>query len=344
MSYLKIICAVLCLASCVKKMDLPDVKPKTHEKKTLGKVIEFKPEVSFRRRENLVWQEVFQYLPLYAYDSVRTESSATTKIHLSNNSELFLSENTLIIITPDYLNSRNQRDRAVVRNGSLTGTTQTELWLLTSAALLKIKAKEKKVAKANVEIQEGKKLKIMIEDGEGIIAKSEKEIISLPEKKEVTLSAPMVSEHYGFETFAQSENQPIERKQNENKWHLEPYIENVGTRKISKALSQGPLLSENKAAKSVPKREPDVVIPNAELFIDSPANRSEINEDEIEFKGRVSRKDVRILVNGNPVKVSDSLSFSHRVNLVPGINPILIQMINHEGNSTFKRWMVRRKE
>lgn len=137
-------------------------------KSQIATVKEFTSPVRFRRSEELVWSEVKGEIPLYQYDAIQTHSKASARLALKNRSEIELGPDSLVILDPSALDLGAGRDRAVLRGGTIKGSTKNELWILTSAALIQMKPKSKnKLAKAVVSIQMGKKLQIQLKEGTG---------------------------------------------------------------------------------------------------------------------------------------------------------------------------------
>lgn len=171
----------------------------------LGFVKAFIPNVVCRRSQQLEWNEVVPGLPLYAYDAVQTHSGATAKLELINQSEIEMESESLVILDPSALSNAAHRDRAVVRSGVVQGTTRNELWILTSAALVKMKAKKGGRARGVVAVAEGKKLNIELKEGTAIVLQKKPgapsyEVADLAPDKPMILDAPVGKETIGSGT------------------------------------------------------------------------------------------------------------------------------------------------
>lgn len=272
---------------------------------------EFLPRVTFRRQSEHAWNDVAPKLALYAYDSVQTHAIARATLALKNGSELKMKENTLVIITPELLKMGVSSDRAVVHAGELTGQTQKELWLLTSAALLRIRAgRTARVARTRLTVKDGKKLKVELEAGEGVFVErrvpaEKRKLVALVPAKPVEIEAPGESKELGSRV-------------DEKDWELP---------------SEEP---PQRAVSAVPAKPVNVIIT-------APPNFSELQEASIDITGRVTGPGGKLLINGRDVKIGNDLKFALPMPLRKGPNNFLIQMIQKDGKSVFRRWTVMRK-
>lgn len=323
----------------------PEVQvPPTTAREALAWFDAFVPRVNFRRSRELVWQDPTQGQSLFAYDAVQTHASASARLSLKNGSELTLSEDTLVIINPSGIRTMAARDKAVVRAGQLKGRTTHELWVLTSGALFRFRAKEKnRPAEMELSVQEGKQVKVKLTEGDGILARPvdasakgtvpQKEIrietVALTIDKSVTVEAPIAAESYGY------------TKEEEKEELAQAEVEALET----------PTPAPTPVAVSVPPPQPPGRRPAAtrpgpptDLVLASPKNYSEVQTDSVEVTGKLTGGRGRLMINDKRVALNEDLSFSARIAVVPGANAILIQLIRPDGSSLFRRLTVMRRE
>ncbi len=283
----------------------------------IGTLLSFQAPAHFRRQAELVWQEVLMNMPFFRYDAVRTEQGGSARIQLINGSVLQLDPETLVILNPGSLkvsllttNVERVRDRAVVRSGSVRSETKNELWLLTSAALLRLKKADKSAsAKLNLSVQEGHKLRVELVDGEGTVLKTSSpgkasvvDVKPLTPRSPIELDAPRAEEGFG------SRESLVE-------W---PDVDAA--------------------------TEPGGIEKPLEVTISSPGNYAEIRGANTLLTGRVSRGDTTLRINGNTVPYTRQLEFSARIPLSPGANAIQIQLIGRDGQSVNRRWTLIRAD
>jgi TonB family protein len=158
--------------------------------------------VTFRRSQELVWTDATKGLPLFAFDAVQTQKKAKADITLYHQSEIALGPESLIIIDPSSF-GRPAHDSTVLRGGDFKGETQGELWILTSAALIQMKAKGKgRPARAVVSVHEGQKLNVQLTEGTGRVFRhtsqsAKYEEIVLEPGRPVVLDAPVATQPLG---------------------------------------------------------------------------------------------------------------------------------------------------
>ncbi len=295
----------------------------------LGHLANLDPKVTLRRNSEMVWQDAARDLPLFAFDAIRTYPQGKAKIVLDNGSVLDLHEDSLIILNPSMMEGGVKSDRAVVRNGRLQGKTTGELWILTSAALLRLKADSGgKAASATVTLKEGKAMEVKLESGQGAIVKSEGgktlEKVTLTPGNAVTFPAPSAPEQFGMEM-------------DESKW--KERMAAALTARPAAAPTEQPrdVASVHPVAKEAPALKP------LKVLISSPANYAEVTDKVVPIRGSVTRKGGEVRVNGTPVTIDDKLEFTAKVPLNAGANTIVIQLIREKGESVFHRWTVFRK-
>lgn len=271
----------------------------------------FTPQVTVRRAEELVWGDALLNMPFYRYDSVKTHDEATAKILFQSGARIHMNERSLVII--NNLNPTHSADRAVLRGGEITGKTPQELWLLTSAALIRLRSRKAgSLGAARLAMEEGKQFSVELTDGEGEMlqpptgTRNSPLLTRLKLRKPVVLSAPIVSS-----TFGDKDSEPA-------------WLENFDSRSVA----------------SIPSGNDPKPI---EFFIESPANYSEVTEAFVILKGKVSRAGGKILVNGKPGTIDAKLRFNAKVPVSRGANTLVIQLIQPTGEITERQWLVVRK-
>lgn len=281
-------------------------------------------KVTFRRRDEHVWQDAREGLPLYEGDVVQTHAQGSANVLFENGSELDLSEKTLVILSlPEAESSKAVQSQAVLKDGNLRGRTRTELWLLTSSALFQMKpAASGETASAALAMREGERLRVELEKGTAAVLHQEKSgavrRIALKPKEPVVLDAAPVPAGFGtakdFVEFA-----------------ARPVVE-------SKPQAAPPA----KAAPAAKKTGNPA--PAADIFIASPPDNAETLEATVTLSGSATRAGIQLLINGAEVRIDPkTLQFAHPVELRPGGNTVSIQLIQSDGKSTFRRWTLIRR-
>ena len=120
----------------------------------LGRLVDQCPRVSIRRKSTLVWEDVTEkFLSLFPFDAVRTYAGACANIELGDGSMIYARENSLIVLNPEVLRGTHRSQRAIVRAGKVVGETNDEIWIMTSAAILKLIAKKAEKNRSNFDRQ-----------------------------------------------------------------------------------------------------------------------------------------------------------------------------------------------
>lgn len=279
----------------------------------VAKLAEFHPEVVYRRSDELQWQEPLPDLPLYVLDAVRTQSNATARIEFKMGSRIDMDPNTLIIIR-EPKDPSLAADQVSFRGGKLVSRSPSELWLLTSAALLKIRADSgKKPAIATISGSEGRKMKFELAQGEGILlrrTKSRLEPMPLKPHHPITLLAPAAPS-----TFGRTENLPL--------------------------IAAGVPVLQQRPAPAVQASAAPVSPP--ELSISFPTNYGQVHQATVEVKGKASPRNARVLVNGIETTLLKG-AFSKNVTIAPGENTIVVELILNGYPPLFRKISVIRKE
>jgi hypothetical protein len=276
--------------------------------KKLARVSRFRPEVVARRHRELPWNAVAEGFSLFAYDAIQTRQAASASLDLVNGSKLDLSENALVILTPSLV------DRAVVRRGNLTAETTGELWILTSAALLRL-APEKpgRKARAQVVLKEGSHLRVELAEGKGVLERDKQPPIAVVAGNSSTVPAPEAEETFGYGSPASWES----------------------------ALS--PVDQAHTTATQAAARAIAAIAPKGELTISYPEDYAQLDSDFVVLKGKVSGGKPTVLVNGKSARVEKSGTFELKVALHPGRNPLSVQEIQTDGTASFRFLTILRK-
>lgn len=294
------------------------VEPPKETKPTLAELKAFVSRVTYRREKEMNWQEAVLNIPFYRFDSVNTHEKSTAQIGFTNGSTVDMTENSLLIINPGA--EVTNWDRLLLRKGNLSAKTQKELWILTTAALVRMKpAREKTIARTKIAIEEGKKLQVVLEEGEGTMfetkspgnledAKPSRLVVNKP----VIMAAPVVANDFGT---AEEVSWPTPEKVDE---------------------------TERTIASVPPPAKPNLTPPD--FTITSPSDYSEVSTSSVTLKGKVRGQGVTsLLVNGKTITLGPKQDFAAAVSLNKGANAILIQLNRTEGTPVFRRWTVIRR-
>jgi hypothetical protein len=106
------------------------------EQKAAGFVVKYQNELRKRRINSLLWESSDVDDTLYYYDSVLTLAQSSATLHLQEQTEVHLSENTLVTIEPQDANSDSQirlkftRGDLRARNPYATTRIETKEWSL----------------------------------------------------------------------------------------------------------------------------------------------------------------------------------------------------------------------
>lgn len=325
---------ILCLSACQQRetkapatptptpvptpspIAVKELAPPRTQGEVLATLVSLRPKVRFRRRQELLWQDAEKGLEFRRFDAVQTHEDAEARIDFVNGSELQLKERTFAIINMDSSRPVRQReDRVVIRSGEVDGQTKKELWILTTAALIRMNARTaSEPSKASIKVEDGKKMTVILQTGEATLVrpaqggKGGTEHIELPPMKAVSFDAPRAPENFGLQLTDQD-------------WKA-PY---------TPPPSPTPTLT--------PTPEP-----KATLEVSVPSDGSETPKAEALVAGRCSSPKVSVLINGKKADLRGDLSFAMQVPLQMGVNSIVVQMIRPDGSSEFLRRRVIRKE
>jgi hypothetical protein len=296
----------------------------------IGRFLSLLPEVNFHRSSDQIWQSAVPETLLFPFDVIRTRAQASAQIRLRNGSELDVGENSLVVLNPDFLAQNRSVDRAVVRDGTVKGVTASELWILTSAALFKMRPKGPgKTGRITIALHKGTRLRARVHEGETVVipvvsASTGKPVqpLTIATEKEIELPAPAVSEDFG-------------EKREETTWktlaQVPTPIPMVPSPVPPAATAQAPVPVRHAKAQPL------------DFVITSPGNHAELDAELVKLEGHVSGEGGLLLVNGKSANRTSPSEFSVEVHLQPGINSILVQLVRPGGDSVFHRWTLIRK-
>ncbi|QLY24705.1 hypothetical protein [Bdellovibrio sp. KM01] len=312
----------------------------------LANLVTYKNQVSYRRAQELGWNDIQKELPFYRQDAVHTLGDSQALIRYVSGSEVAMKENTYLIIDEASQDSPSI-DRAVMRAGKVEGETSGEMWILTSSALIKVRAAKKtQKAKVKIQIQEKKSLDVELKSGTGeiLVAQADKghdsktpvaaRAVELQANKNVSIPIKQTaSDDFGY-------------KAESTDW-----LETVKV--IKEAIKATPSPSIAPIAKETPTPAPTVAAtvtptptPVAEgepaLNIESPANKSRVTDEIVKLTGTVSPAGSTVIFNGHTCPVGEDLRFTCEVPLSIGFNFFIVQMTTPNGKSIFQKWMLTR--
>ena len=301
-------------------------KPEASAKpEVLATLVSLIPPVSYRKKDEFIWQKASSGLSLYPFDALRTLSKAYATIRFSNESTLDLGEQTLIILSPSWLSNPldGLPDAAILRKGKLRGSTKKELWLLSPSALLKLKPSNKqRPAVIELNNNSGKMTSFNLKSGSGVLLRKTDQG-SLKEQDLPLHKQIQVKNIQGLS----SDDRPQS---------IEGFL--VNTIVIHSGRDKSPLISK-KSAPSVQSASKRI-----DLFIETPANYSEFSTPNVQLRGRLSGPGGKLFVNSSQLSIDADLRFSVELKLKYGANSILLQLFQSDGTYSFRRWVLTRRK
>jgi hypothetical protein len=324
--------------------------------------------VKVRKKGTLTWKVAVEGNPLTelsSQDAVQTEAKSQAMIVFKSGSQIQMGPKSLVVVSPpESGNASPQADRAVIRGGELQSSTSRELWLMTSAALFKMKPSAKgEPARVNLSIREGKQLKVNLVTGEAValtIDRRKKHTqsggagpalkeVPLTANRPLTLEAPRAPEMFGSEELGgapQSWEGSALIKQLSPAPKAESPSVKAAVAKGSPQRAQGTHASQERSAPSEPATK-KTLAPAPSLVVHEPKNRAEVVSESIVVRGQLENLGKnppgRVLVQGQALRLSSNGSFEAKVKLDPGVNLLLIQWISADSVSHYKRLTVTRK-
>lgn len=315
----------------------------------LANLVTYKNQVSYRRAQELGWNDIQAELPFYRQDAVHTLGKSEALIRYVSGSEVAMKEDTYLII--DEASTDNPTvDRAVMRAGKVEGETSGEMWILTSSALIKVRADKKtQKAKVKIQFQEKKSVDVELKSGTGEVivahadkgheAKASETAQSLELKTNKNISIPLkqsVSENFGYKTESTDWLETVKV--------IKEAIRAKPTPKTVPAVAKetptptpvvSPTPTPTVSATPVAEGEPD-------LNIESPAYKARVTDEVVKLTGTVTPAGSTVTFNGQSCPVDQNLRFICDVPLQVGWNFFIVQMTTPNGKSIFKKWILTR--
>lgn len=307
----------------------------------LANLVTYKKQVSYRRAQELGWNDIQAELPFYRQDAVHTLSESQALIRYVSGSEVAMKENTYLII--DEASKDNPTvDRAVMRAGKVEGETSGEMWILTSSALIKVRAaKKNQKAKVKIQIQEKKSLDVELKSGSGevIVAQADKghetkaadtaRAVELKPNKNVSIPLKQnASENFGYKTESTDWLETVKV--------IKEAIKTTPTPTVTPTVAQEtPAPSPSVTPTPVVEGEPG-------LNIESPAYKARVTEETVKLTGTAHPAGSTVTFNGSSCPVDQNLRFTCEVPLQMGWNFFIVQMTTPNGKSIFKKWILTR--
>jgi hypothetical protein len=301
----------------------------------LGFLAEHHQHVTYQRAGETSWPDASDRLPLFAYDAVQTHEKADALLSLKHALRLEMGEKTLVILSPGA-----STDRAVLDSGRVTGETDSEAFVLTASALLRIGAgKSGEKGKARISVDQDKQLRVELLSGSAEVRRTVKEGEEVrAERTELALNKPVEL----------PSGPPSPPKPTEEYWKNGPMVVRAKIAPPAKpqpgAQVAKPRRVAEKPARPAPARAPAAVNNEIFLSLESPRNYQETTAAEISLRGTVSGPGGSVRVNGEAIHISTELGFATKVPLQLGVNIIVVQLIRLDGKSVFQRRTVVRKD
>lgn len=283
---------------------------------TLALLEKFEKRVTWRRRERLAWEEAVSDLQFCRLDVVKTHEAAKATVKFHQGTVIGMEEETLLVINLPPATKRSfPIDMATFRSGKVNAKTTRELWMVTSSALLRLKAKPKSDAAARLAGNEGKKLEITLQQGDGVLVPSRRpgefdlaNSKRLAVNKTVVLAAPIAELNFGID---------------DSKLKLPTEDEMAGV--------------ERRLASPAPSDE------YIDFKIAFPEDYAEVEEASVLVEGSLTGPGARLYVNGKEITADRKLRFKTRVSLKVGLNPVVFHLTRPEGGPLDRRITIVRK-
>lgn len=291
----------------------------------LARIEEHVPTVRYRRSQELVWADAAGGLSLYRHDGVQTHEEASARISYATGTRLELGERSFVIIEDPVAGTESDADRAVLRDGILRGETRRELWVLTTAAVVRVRpARAGSVARSTVQVREGAKLRVRLAEGQGTLTPLAKgPSVALRPGREVVVPAPPTSD----ERFGAGQGAS-------NAWVAERGSVEPGGSRVKEGLARPAHAARNEEAPE-PTSLPVTTV-------DLPPDQAETADAALRVSGVASNSASTVYVNGRRAPLLPNRSFEASVPLEPGANVVVVQEILPDGRSAFHRRTIHR--
>lgn len=320
--------------------------------KPIGTLIAFSPLVEFKRNKDLYWQVVQTGMPFYENDSILTLENGHAVIKLENGETIEIAKNSGVTLN-NFAAKRLQQftiNNLTLKNGQVRVQTGKEFWAFLPNGVLKFRAKAaQEDAELSLGFNVGKKAEIKLARGQGVFLKKDSDRLKkvvLKERQSLSVNLPEF-ENLSANTKALDEAEEIPISEGD-------IIDESGPTKTALKNSTLPQTTPRKPAsvkdliakpKSVKSNTANKIaaIPKIDFAVDFPPNETEVSEKQITVRGHVTEPGAKISINGASTEIGGDLSFEKTVNLDPGSNQIVFQLIGPTGYSKFKNWTIIRK-
>lgn len=156
------------------------------EQKPAGYVSKAQRELRKRGLNSLVWENATEDETLYYYDSVLTLSQSTATLHLTEQTEVHLSENTLVTIEPQSATNTSEirlkftRGDLRARNPSATTKIETQEWTLNLNQGSEVSLRQTGTDDFEVEVLKGN---LEFQKDSGVQSLSENQLLKIEDNK-----------------------------------------------------------------------------------------------------------------------------------------------------------------
>ena len=274
-----------------------------------------KQQVELRRLDALVWEPVQDGVVLYNRDSIRTGADSTGRVEFTDHSYLYLEEKSTITITEHQKVDNVSKSVVNLPNGSLRGeideksSEPVEMTIRTKRGWVKVANQDqqgkKRAASFKAAVKPNGDTEISVEKGQAVFLTKEKE-------QELNVGNKLALKGQPEDVNAS--------------WDTLPEV--ATTKETSKVISK---------AKSSSSIEDD------KFSILRPKNKAEIHSDHVLLEG-IAGKNINVILNGQAVKVNEAHQFSTSVDLKPGVNLFVFQIVNSKTNAiTYQNLEISRK-
>lgn len=214
------------------------------QQKPAGYVVRAQHELRKRGLNSLVWENATSNDVLYYYDSVLTLSQSAATLHLNEQTEVHLSENTLVTIEPQTLASDSQirlkftRGDLRARNPYVTTKIEAKDWTLDLNQGSEVSLRQTGQDDFEIEVLKGN---LEFKKGEGREALAENQVLKIEDNKvsgkiaiadNLKFNGPDYQRIYSFQDEA---NVPIQWEGEAEKIQISP----LGKEKQVKTLAAG---------------------------------------------------------------------------------------------------------
>jgi hypothetical protein len=269
------------LVSCTNKV----VPPAKEAIATLSQKLN---EVKIRKAQEEAWQTAELHIPFYSYDSVKTGTESAAQIVFSDQTEIALKENSLLVILEKTSTQNLEESSVTLSEGQIDGRLEkkadrdSQIILKTSRAWIRAKSTDhEKAVEFSAQLTDKTKIKVQAKTGTLAVLSKQKEESLAPGDSIVIANLQPVAD-------ANPSELPVAQ---EPDWNI-----------VRKKLDPG------------------------YFEILTPPNAFKTNESVLKITGTAGA-DIEIIFRGKKIKVTDE-HFSVSVNLKKGTNILTLQIVN----------------